>query len=73
MFGFGKKKQPVLTYDRETLRPVILQSICTGEQTAGFREISSGKFHAVQLLKSPRDLESFMESWGLAEVPPTEY
>ena len=32
-----------------------------------------GKFYAVMLIKSPRDLNEFMEEYGIADVPKTEY
>ena len=40
----GKRSAPAPGYDRENLRPVIRASICTGEQTAGFRNIHTGRF-----------------------------
>ena len=71
LFSFRKKKQ--LTYDREQLRPVIRVSICTGEETAGFRDLHTGKFREVQLIRSDRDLREFMELYGISQVPPREY
>ena len=70
-FSFGKKKQ--LTYDREQLRPVIRVSICTGEETAGFRDLHTGKFREVQLIRNDRDLQEFMALYGISQVPPREY
>ena len=70
---FFKKKKKVLSYDRETLRPVIRVSICTGEETAGFKDRNTGKFKEIMLLRQPKDLEEFMETYGLSEVPPREY
>lgn len=71
LFSFRKKKQ--LTYDHEQLRPVIRVSICTGEETAGFRDLQTGKFREVQLIRSHRDLQEFMELYGISQVPPKEY
>ena len=70
-FPFHKKEK--LTYDRENLRPVIRVSICTGEETAGFRDLHTGKFREVQLIGNSRDLRKFMELYDIQEVPPREY
>lgn len=70
---FGKKKPKLPKYDTEAQTPVLKKSICTGETTAGFKDRASGKFYAVMLIKSPRDLNEFMEEYGIADVPKTEY
>lgn len=68
------KEQPVQTYDRENLCPVIRESICTGEQTAGFKNIHTGKFSAVMLIRTNADLREFCQTYGLRpEEIPTEY
>lgn len=70
---FGRE-QPVQSYDRETLRPVIRESICTGEQTAGFRNIRTGKFTAVMLLRTNGDFREFCRTYGIRpEEITTEY
>ena len=63
MFGRKRKKA---SYDRENLRPVIRVSICTGEQTAGFRNVHTGKFSEVMLIRTPDDLEEFQETYGIS-------
>ena len=73
MFHFQRKPAASEFYDRETLRPVIRSSICTGEQTAGFQNLETGKFTEVQLIRSSQDLHSFMERYGIREVPETIY
>ena len=67
MFGRKRKK---CSYDRENLKPVIRSSICTGEQTAGFKNIHTGKFSEVMLIRNGADLEEFLETddSGEAEV-----
>ena len=66
---FLRKKKPVVRdYDRENLRPVIRCSICTGEETAGFQNIRTGKFTEVMLLRSDEDLEAFKQEYGLQKV-----
>lgn len=42
---FGKRKKPDSAgYDKSEKIPVIRSSICTGEQVAGFKTLSNGKF-----------------------------
>lgn len=69
---FGKKQtgspRPVKKYDAENSEPVIRCSICTGERTAGFRDLRSGKFTDVMLIKNDADLRSFMEEYGLESI-----
>ena len=36
---FFRKKQETRTYDRNSQKPVIRSSICTGEKVAGFQDI----------------------------------
>ena len=60
-----KKTAPRKTYDKETRKPAIRVSICSGEKVAGFQEINSGKFHEIQLIRTDADLEEFLESYGL--------
>lgn len=68
------KTAPAPGYDRENLRPVIRSSICTGEQTAGFRNIHTGKFTDVMLIRTDRDLEEFQNTYGIcADEIATEY
>ena len=68
------KKPKKRSYDRENLRPVIRSSICTGEQVAGFRNIHTGKFTEVMLLRDESDLEEFLESYDISpDAVTTEY
>lgn len=71
--NFLKKKTVVQTYDREYKKPVIKSSICNGEQVAGFKDIHTGKFEEVMLIKSPADLEQFREMYGINEEITKEY
>ncbi len=66
--GIFKKKTTVITYDRENLRPVIKSSICTGEKVAGFKDIRTGKFKDIMLIRNDRDLESFMDTYGISDI-----
>lgn len=65
MFRKRVKKQ---TYDKETLRPVIRSSICTGEQVAGFRNLQTGKFSEVMLIRNGGDLQEFLDTYALSET-----
>ena len=66
LFDIFRRKVKKLAYDRENLKPVILASICTGEQTAGFRNIHTGKFSEVMLIRYDSDLEEFMEMYDIS-------
>ncbi len=69
-----RKKQEVRTYDPAVQRPVIRASICTGERTAGFRHLQTGKFTEVMLVRSEEDLREFRRLYGLGDGEiPTEY
>ena len=70
---FGRKKQQHLSYDREKQKPALRKSICTGETTAGFKDLRTGNYHDVMLIRNDRELEECMEMYGLTETPETEY
>ncbi len=63
-----RKKQAVLSYDRENQKPVIKCSICNGEQVAGFKDLRTGKFEEIMFIRDKADLQAFMERYALAEV-----
>ncbi len=68
---FGKKKHTSarpLTFDPEKEKPVIRASICTGEQVAGFKELATGKFHEVMLIRGEKDLKAFKDRYGITEI-----
>ena len=62
-----RKKQEMHIYNRETQRPVIHASICTGERVAGFQDIRTGKITEVMLIRTPADLEQFRRLYGIGE------
>lgn len=62
------KKVKQKEYDEKNQKPVIHCSICTGEQVAGFKNIHTGKFEEVMLIKGEKDLETFRAMYGLDEV-----
>ena len=63
---FWKRKRPNrISFDKTGKIPVIRSSICTGEQTAGFRDTASGNFVEVRLLRSDADLQEFLRLYGV--------
>lgn len=65
MFG---KKTVVRQYDKENTRPVLKCSICTGEQVAGFKDIHTGKFEEVMLIKNSKDLDVFKQLYQVEDI-----
>ena len=64
---FGKRKgNGVKTFDREKEIPAIRSSICTGEQVAGFKDRSTGRFREVMCLRTDRDREEFLKTYGIS-------
>ena len=73
MMGFfslfaPKKKASAPAYDPATEEAALRCSICTGEQTAGFRNKTTGHFREVMLIRTPDDLEQFKREYGAEEV-----
>ena len=52
-------------YDSNYEEPVIRCSICTGEQVAGFLNLSTGKFEEVMLIRDESDRRAFMEMYDI--------
>ena len=71
--GLFKKKTAKKSYDRAHMKPVIRASICTGEQVAGFKDMSTGKIEEVMLIKCPEDLNNFKKTYGITEEITKEY
>ena len=51
----------------EHLYPVIRSSICTGEQVAGFKDLATGKFQELMLIRDQRDLQDFLRRYQVEE------
>ena len=68
-----RKKTAVKSYDPAAQKPMLHKSICTGETTAGFKDLATGKFVDVMLVRDEKDLREFMETYGITERPETEY
>lgn len=71
--GLFKRKSIARSYDRENTRPVIKASVCNGEQVAGFKDIHTGKFKEVMLIKDATDLDKFRSMYGIDEEIRKEY
>ena len=67
---FSKKTSSVPAYDYDPAKekPIIHASICTGEQIAGFKDIATGEFHEIMLIRDAKDLEDFKNAFGLEDV-----
>ena len=61
---FKPKETKHLTYDK----PVIRCSICTGEQVAGFKDVHTGKFTDIMLIRDEKDLEEFKAMYKITEI-----
>lgn len=68
MFGKKKTNVPIIKYDSNTMLPIIKCSICNGEQVAGFKDLATGKFNEVMLIRNPMDLELFKQTYGIDRV-----
>ena len=69
---FSKKSEEKI-YDRSNQKPVIKASICNGEQVAGFKDIHTGKFEEVMLIRQAEDLETFKIMYGIEGEITKEY
>ena len=65
---FFKKKIVKQDYDRVNQIPVLKCSICTGEQVAGFKDLQTGKFEGVMLIRNAKDLDEFKEIYGVEDI-----
>lgn len=64
---FFHRKKAVPTFDKTGKTPVLRTSICTGEQTAGFKDKTTGKFYDIMLIRSGTDLREFLETYDVSE------
>ena len=67
MFLRKKKSSISMYYDPNVHVPAIRCSICTGEQVAGFRNLSDGRFEEVMLIRTSADLKAFREQYGISD------
>lgn len=62
-----KRKITVEPYDKENQKPVIRSSICNGERVAGFKDIHTGKFTELMVIRDSRDMDEFLKKYGVLE------
>ncbi len=62
---FFKKPKPQGSYDHENKKPLIRASICNGEQVAGFKDLRTGDFEEIMLIRNAADLAEFKERYGI--------
>ncbi len=68
---FGRKnniKTDIKQYDKKDWKPVIKCSICNGEQVAGFKDIHTGRFEEIMLIRNDDDLADFMERYKVTAI-----
>ena len=66
MFWNRKSRKPnEIHFDKTGKVPVIRSSICTGEQTAGFKDMATGKFEEVMLIRDNAGLEEFLRLYDI--------
>ena len=63
-----KKKTVKKLYDKENKKAVLRCSICTGEQVAGFKDLNTGHFEEVMLIRDSKDLDDFMKTYDIAAI-----
>lgn len=71
--GLFKKKTKLQSYDDKIQKPVIKASICNGEQIVGFKDIHTGKFEEVMLIRNSEDLEKFKAMYDIQREIEKEY
>lgn len=64
LFRKNKKKTE---FDLTNKQAVIRASICNGEQVAGFKDRTTGKFEEVMLIRNEKDLEKFKKEYGIQD------
>ena len=70
---FHRKKSGTKTYDPAKQKPVIHCSICNGEQVAGFKDIETGHFEEISLIRNEADLDAFRKEYGITGDIEKEY
>lgn len=68
---FRKKKRET-AFDRENQKPVIRSSICTGEQVAGFKDVNTGRFTEIMVIRNEKELSEFLKKYNLVKTDITK-
>lgn len=61
-----KRKPKQKVYDKQNQIPVIRSSICNGEQVAGFKDLRTGKFSEVMVIRNPKELREFLREYDIS-------
>ena len=54
--GFFHKKSEHKSFDPAKQKPILHCSICNGEQVAGFKDLETGHFEEVMLIKNATEI-----------------
>ena len=67
---FGKKREKVrrLDYNPQEKVPVIHCSICNGEQVGGLKDLRTGSFEEVMLIRDEKDRAAFQTMVGTEDI-----
>lgn len=71
--GFFHKKSEHKSFDPAKQKPILHCSICNGEQVAGFKDLETGHFEEVMLIKNATDLDKFKSEYGINGEIEKEY
>ncbi|MBO4902721.1 MAG: aspartate dehydrogenase [Lachnospiraceae bacterium] len=63
-----EKDRTVTPYDPTTQLPVIRASVCNREKIAGFKDLKTGHFTEVKLIKTDADLAEFKRKYAVSEI-----
>lgn len=61
-----RRKEEKKSYNKEEQKPVIRSSICTGEKVAGFKDIHTGRFTEIMLIRNNQDMEEFLKEYDIS-------
>ena len=64
---FQRRKKKSVPFDKTGKLPALRSSICTGEQVAGFKDETTGKFTEVMLIRSQADFAEFLRQYDVRE------
>ena len=64
----GKSRKEALSYDKSRQIPVIRCSICNGEQVGGLKDLETGHFEEVMLIRGSEDLYTFQQLVGTKDI-----
>ena len=62
------RKAKKIDYDPTRQEPAVRKSICTGEMTVGFLDLSTGRFIDYKLVTSQSEIDEFMRQVGTDKI-----